>query len=735
MAWLIGTLIATALMAVSVHVPFIRMFGDTVVASIEHAALAVRTELQRGAAPGSGNPPIAQTAAIAEVLIPAFPSASKAVQQDAASTTAQAAIATSPTIVAEEIVDRPIADTATASRVNSLIPIVAGLAGLFPRLQTEVQNSYSADASPPLGGGAPNTIAAGTGLGSLAAFTTSNLAEGSNLYFTNARVAAYINSSSTIPTAVGGAVGDVLTWNGSNWTPAATSSLGIAGGSAQWAINGSAISYSAGNVGLGTSSPSALLTLASPNATGTIFRVANTSSGGHVFDLLSTGSSNTSGAGRLDIFDSTAGLARLSIAANGSVGIGTTSPSQALSVSGNGLFSGSLSVLSAGASTSPSLTIGVSTSGLYYPAADTLGFAENCESTAAGNCNFPIVIDTTGRMIFGAGSVVNSNHSNIEIDEPGNGNNGVNPVVPIQMNQWVPGVFAIQPFISWRSDANAPGTPGIVQTGDALGLWQSSGDDGLLPSGHHANATAVNVGTLVDSLSACGGVQAATTTTAGIIPGELYVGTENPANGAPPSGMTTAFKVRCNGDIDIPYGNLTQGNLRHITIDPNYNGYFNNITLTGSLNLALPLATPSSGDGEVGGYNPLETASNNLLLQSNAFGTSPWTLTSASVSAATTTSPDGTADAVTLTSSATGGKTLQQGMTISADSVTAYTESVYFNSASPSGTWTIRETFVGGSTYSFIYTVGTGGQSCTGGATCKILELSNGSYGRKLVRA
>ncbi|MGD0762464.1 MAG: immunoglobulin-like domain-containing protein [Roseiarcus sp.] len=58
---------------------------------------------------------------------------------------------------------------------------------------------------------------------------TTNVAEGSNLYFTNARVASYIDSSSTIP-SVAGALGNVLSWNGASWAAVATSSLGISGG-------------------------------------------------------------------------------------------------------------------------------------------------------------------------------------------------------------------------------------------------------------------------------------------------------------------------------------------------------------------------------------------------------------------------------------------------------------------------------------------------------------------------
>ena len=98
------------------------------------------------------------------------------------------------------------------------------------------------------------------------------------------------------------------------------------------------------NIGIGTTSPSALLTLDSTSTTGTIMRVSNGSTGGHIFDLLSTGSGNTNGAGRLDIFDSTAGQARLSIAGNGIVGIGTTWPFTNFAVNGSGYFSGSLNL-------------------------------------------------------------------------------------------------------------------------------------------------------------------------------------------------------------------------------------------------------------------------------------------------------------------------------------------------------------------------------------------------------
>jgi hypothetical protein len=103
-------------------------------------------------------------------------------------------------------------------------------------------------------------------------------------------------------------------------------------------------SYFASNVGIGTSSPTAILTLDSSSATGTILRVSNSSAGGHIYDWLSTGSGNTNGAGRLDIYDLTAGLPRFSITPNGNVGVGTTSPFTKLALAGNAFFSGNLNV-------------------------------------------------------------------------------------------------------------------------------------------------------------------------------------------------------------------------------------------------------------------------------------------------------------------------------------------------------------------------------------------------------
>jgi hypothetical protein len=148
----------------------------------------------------------------------------------------------------------------------------------------------------------------------------------------------YFPATSTISIAFGGtgtstgpAANELMLSDANgNWEYVATSSLGISSGvtltgtagevayfgGTNSAVGTSSLSIAqSGNVGVGTTSPSALFTVDSNSTTGTILRMSNNSIGGHVYDFLETGSANTGGAGRLDFFDKTAGAARLSIAA------------------------------------------------------------------------------------------------------------------------------------------------------------------------------------------------------------------------------------------------------------------------------------------------------------------------------------------------------------------------------------------------------------------------------------
>jgi hypothetical protein len=110
---------------------------------------------------------------------------------------------------------------------------------------------------------------------------------------------------------------------------------------------------SGGLVGIGTSTPSSLLHLSNTNALtliaqssstiGTWFGINNSSAGGQWFQIISTGSGNGEGPGKL-IFDrgggvgSTAGNFMTMDWATGNVGIGTTAPTFILDIAGRAQF-------------------------------------------------------------------------------------------------------------------------------------------------------------------------------------------------------------------------------------------------------------------------------------------------------------------------------------------------------------------------------------------------------------
>lgn len=357
--------------------------------------------------------------------------------------------------------------------------------------------------------------------------------------------------------------------------------------------------------------------------------------------------------------------------------------------------------------------VGENNSGFWTPSTGTVGYIGN--GGTAGSYFGPVIFDNNGRIIIGGPlSEANSNNSSLELDCQTTGGGNTCQVVPIQMNQWISGAAAVQPIVFWRSRGATFGSSGILQSGDNMGLLQASGDDG---AGNN-NANSVNMAFKVDSLSgsSCDAIGVKD------IPGEVLIQTHNGAQS--PSGMNSVLAARCNGDVDVVYGNIVMGASPRVTvIDSSHNGFFNNVTVAGTLAFTAALAPPSAGDGEFGGYAPRELTATNLLLQSNSFCTSPWTDTNATCAGASTISPDGTADAVTMTTSASGGKALQSGMTIPSDSTTWYTSSAYFNSGSAAGSWQIRQTFVSGTSYSITYNTSTAAITCTTNATCHVLKL------------
>jgi len=100
----------------------------------------------------------------------------------------------------------------------------------------------------------------------------------------------------------------------------------------QWMkLNGS------GNLSIGPGDAGAVkLQVESDNTNATDIRLKNTSTNGHSWAISSIGQLSSIGAGKLNIFDETAGAARLTIDTSGNVGIGTYSPGDKLHIYGSG---------------------------------------------------------------------------------------------------------------------------------------------------------------------------------------------------------------------------------------------------------------------------------------------------------------------------------------------------------------------------------------------------------------
>jgi trimeric autotransporter adhesin len=302
-----------------------------------------------------------------------------------------------------------------------------------------------------LGTGLNNT--AGTLAVSLSPFTTSDLAEGSNLYFTGSRVASILAGTTTDALAEGttnkyftntraqnaiSVSGGPLTYStgiiginqasgsqagyltSSDWTTfngklgSSTISTLTPKSIPKWTgsmFTNSLLTDTGTNIGIGTTSPTALLTLDSSSPNGTILRVSNSSPGAHIYDWLSTGSGNTGGAGRLDLYDFTAGAARFSIAANGHFGVGTTSPSTTFAVAGSqymtgGLGVGIVNVAPGTLETSGNATIGGS---LSAGVTSSLGGNDSSQSPVV-NANQGYAFDGTYNYLFSTNEIDKRNN-------------------------------------------------------------------------------------------------------------------------------------------------------------------------------------------------------------------------------------------------------------------------------------------------------------------------------------
>jgi hypothetical protein len=144
--------------------------------------------------------------------------------------------------------------------------------------------------------------------------------------------------------------------------------LSLAGSSIRLTTNGglAATVDASGNVGIGTPSPATKLHLLTPSATAVALRAGNSVSYAE-FQVDASGNSQLVAPGGVQIFN-TNGAERMRIDSSGNVGIGTSSPSQKLSVGGGG------NVVLTGASTGDqSLKVGAGRSGNGYSFIDLQG--------------------------------------------------------------------------------------------------------------------------------------------------------------------------------------------------------------------------------------------------------------------------------------------------------------------------------------------------------------------------
>jgi len=151
-------------------------------------------------------------------------------------------------------------------------------------------------------------------------------------------------------TAGTGSAEEITIGTGLNLTAGVLSQLG---GSSQWATSGTTISYSNGNVGIGTASPSSPLTVANSDVSSYVpiaeFYAANNTTAGNASQIRfgQSGSSNNAAEWRYVHQGDGSTLNRtdfgylgnatpvFSYLANGNIGIGTTSPTERLEVNGN----------------------------------------------------------------------------------------------------------------------------------------------------------------------------------------------------------------------------------------------------------------------------------------------------------------------------------------------------------------------------------------------------------------
>jgi hypothetical protein len=180
--------------------------------------------------------------------------------------------------------------------------------------------------------------------------------------------------------------------------------------------DGTANHISAGNLGIGTSSPSGPLHVSGSDSTVPI-KISNTGTGGDTWRIWSTSDAASDGGGKLGFYNEDTATRAMTLDSSGSVGIGTSSPDDDLHIANTTQAGATFRLENTNTSTDTNTTFG------------TINFEGNDNSAGANGIRGSIVgksLSTNGAMglLFSTASGGGSNTERMRIDSSGNVNVG-----------------------------------------------------------------------------------------------------------------------------------------------------------------------------------------------------------------------------------------------------------------------------------------------------------------------